>query len=533
MQNAGGVNECRRSRTGIDGRKWRTVAAVAALGLIAAACSSASHSSTAGSAKAAGTGTGTGTLTVAFPAAPTTLDPTKANQSSATFLQLAYDSFVRLDANGAFSPDLATSWGYVGSGNKTFDMTLRSGVRYSDGSPVTTASVVAYLDYLRSSQAAPFLSGATIDQIGTDKVEIKMTAPYPSIPFQFSQYNVIGDPIGPTGMANQSALGHSTDGAGEYTLDTASTVANSQYVYTPNPYYWNKAAVHYGKVVIRIIATPQSEIDALKTGQANVALVGPDLSVAPAAKAAGLQLIGSPSIFEGLLLADRSGQMSKPLGDVRVRQALNYAVNRSAITAALTAGYGTPTDETVPVGADGDSTALHNYYPYDPAKAKQLLAQAGYPNGFQLDVASEAGVATVLQAIAGQLAAVGVKLNVVNLAYNVYATDVLEAKYPAAGVALGAGPMTFEYTFLFAPTAPFNPFHTTDTTLTSLTNQMLTASQSALPGIDQKIENYLVANAWLVPVSFVPIMYYAQQSVGGIAVTPSAPLPTITDWYQK
>src|SRR5262249_26430229 len=144
-----------------------------------------------------------------------------------------------------------------------------------------------------------------------------------------------------------------------------------------------------------------------------------DITTAPAAKAAGLNVITAPSGFVQILILDRGpktpdGKSPNPLASVKVRQALNYAIDRAKITKAIYGQYGVPTSEMGT--SDGFVPSLQNYYPYDPAKAKKLLADAGYPNGFSFTLTSESQFGTladpVVQAIAQQYKAIGVDMKV-------------------------------------------------------------------------------------------------------------------------
>src|SRR5262249_44483319 len=185
-------------------------------------------------------------------------------------------------------------------------------------------------------------------------------------------------------LRSPAQLGTRTFGAGPYTLDPAQTVTGDHYTYVPNPRYHDKAAVHWKKVVVRIITDPQSMLNALKTGEVQVG--NGDATTIGAARQAGLTIASAPLLWTGVTLADRGGKVARALADVRVRQALNYATDRKAIVNALFPGTGTPTSElTVPRGYGYDS-ALTNAYPYDPGKAMQLLAAAGYPHGFTLKI---------------------------------------------------------------------------------------------------------------------------------------------------
>jgi peptide/nickel transport system substrate-binding protein len=216
----------------------------------------------------------------------------------------------------------------------------------------------------------------------------------------------------PDAVAHASTLADTTDGAGPYTLDQQETVAGDQYTFVPNKYYYDPSEIKFKTIVVKIIPDASSRLEAAVTGQVDVA-VG-DVTTAAAAAKAGLNVIAVPAETAEIIIADHKGTLSPPLADARVRQALNYAIDRSAIATGLLGKYAVPTSEMLT--PDGDSPAYQNYYPYDPAKARQLLAAAGYAHGFTVKVVVPAELGTngvpFALAVAKYLSAVGVTLQV-------------------------------------------------------------------------------------------------------------------------
>jgi peptide/nickel transport system substrate-binding protein len=346
----------------------------------------------------------------------------------------------------------------------------------------------------------------------------------------------VGQIMSPTGIADAARLGISTvtHGAGPYVLDPQASVAGDEYTYVARTNYYAPSRIHFKKIILKIIANPQAVIDALKTGQVD-ATVDADYATVKQAIATGLQVKYEPFVWQGLNLIDRNGVVSKPLGNVLVRQAINYAINRTEIASALLGSYGMPTDEVTVPGADGYSSAMSDYYAYNPSKARQLLAQAGYPHGFTLPVLAVQydGLNTTAEAIAGELAAVGIKVQLIDPTDPVtYEMGMVSQKYPVIAVAYGAQPMYLAGQELFLPQAPvFNGFHTQSSVLAGLYGQAAASAPAQRAALDVQMNDYLVRQAWFAPVVFTPVFVFARASLGGVAETAGSPVADPLDWY--
>jgi peptide/nickel transport system substrate-binding protein len=508
-------------------KRYGAVMAAGTLVLVTAACTSASKGA---SSQPKASGHVGGTLTIAYSSVPQTLDPAKTVQNNSLYQALAYEPLIVRQPDGTLSGGLATSWRYVGTGNRQLSLQLRSGVKYSDGSTLTAQNVVDHFHYVLQAggQFAPLFAGDTFTATGPLTVVIKTPKPNPDLPTLLTQDDVVGGIISPAGLQAKSQLGTRTFGAGPYELDPSATVAGDHYTFVPNPRYYDKPAVHWHKVVVKAITNPQATLNAMKTNQVDYA-VG-DASTLAAARQAGLSVTMTPLLWTGVTLADRSGKTSKPLADVRVRQALNYATDRATITSALFPDGGKPTSQLTVPGGYGYDPSLDNAYPYNPGKAKQLLAAAGYPKGFSLHVvtADYLSMNLVAQALAQQWQKVGVKLQITDRANaNQYSTEAFGAKYPAFMTIFGQQPIWTEGPSLFLPTALYNPFHSANPQLQRLYDKAAAASGAAKPEADRQVEAWLVHQAWFVPVVTTGLPYYATKKVTGTAVSPKAPLAPI------
>jgi peptide/nickel transport system substrate-binding protein len=513
-------------------RRLRSQALLAAalVPVVAAAACSSSGSSSGTAAKKIGADIIFGTI-----AAPPSLNPATGDPAYGSTYQWAYDPLVVTQPDGTIAAGLASKWGYVGEGNKIFELTLRGNAKFSDGTAVDASAVKTYLDYERSqkvgSEAALLSTVDSIAATGPLTVRITFKVSTPSFTSYISQGLAGGNIASPKAVAKPSSLDKNTFGAGPYKLDPSQTVASDHYTFVPNPYYWDKSRQHFKKVTVKVISNPSSMVQAMRAGQVQAALG--DATTLQGARGAGLTVIAPPQAMTGLNLVDRAGTVSKPLGDVRVRQALNYAVDRKAIAKALYGDASLALAQYALPGQPGYDKSLEDKYVYDVTKAKQLLAAAGYPNGFTVPALSVnlAGLDKVTEAIAGQLQKVGVKLQITTKANaNDYVVAMLSKKFPAAVIGYGLANMSTLYAGFINPAGPFNPLKYDDKQLDGLYGQYFVAPDAGSAAAQKAINARLVDQAWTVPVVGAPLSYYTVKGITGLAATAqNSGVPWLTD----
>jgi peptide/nickel transport system substrate-binding protein len=500
-----------------------------ALTMATAAVLLASVAACAGTTKSSGVSPAGGkTLTLGMAAAPSSLDPGIYNTATDWFYELAYETPFILDSSGKVTAGLAVKWGYKGTGNTVFDLTLRSGVKFSDGTSLTAQ---AMKDSILHSAAYPGggaksrWTGKTITVTGPLSLEITSATPDPLIVRELTQTIPGGFAISPTALKNPAALGTTTDGTGPYVLDPNTTVVGDHYTFTANPNYWNKSVQHYKTVVIKIIPTPTGVLDALETGQIDAA--PGDYTTAAAATTAKLNVSAVDVAFYGLILADRQGTEVKALGDVRVRQAINYAIDRAKITKGLFGTSAVPTESIVfpKPGSEGAPSKPH--YTYDPAKAKKLLAEAGYSSGIVIPTLTStyASQNQVTEAIAADLAKVGITLKLtVDATQPQYMADLESGKFPVVSIGYGVLPLYILGPQLFLPThGTYNPFNSDDPTLDSLFTQANVETGEAQAATYKKIVARLTEQGWFALSTLAPRYYFSRTTVTGLDRTQAAP----------
>ncbi len=379
-------------------RSFLGLALGTAAALTLAACGSATPT-TAGSAAG-------GTVKWGW-ALPTSWDPVFSSAGwDVHDLSLVYAGLTKLDEKGDAVPALATGWTYTPDGTAvTFK--LRPGLTFSDGSPLDAAAVKKSLDRGRSdpkSLVAPQL------------VHVKeITAPDPQtvvLSLTQADFQLPNLLAGKTGMivsptafeADAAGLAARPVGAGPFTL--SSYTQNAKAVLKRNPAYWDASNIKLDGFEVYPLPDASTVVAALQSGQYNVAQI-PGSQVA-AAKAAGLEVQVIPSLVVAVLDVNIT---KAPFDNPLVVQALKYAIDREALLKTQQFGFGDVSYQPFPKGYVGYDAGSADLFPHDPAKARTLLTQAGYPDGVELTITTSAaqGLPEQLQA---QLKEAGIRTSI-------------------------------------------------------------------------------------------------------------------------
>lgn len=472
-------------------QKTVPVAAIAVVALLLSGCTTASGG---------GDDSETAVLRLGWGVAPASLDPAEIQEGqSILFEQALYDSLLTTSPDGQLQPGLASEWSY-NEDLTELTLTLRDGVTFTDGSPVDAAAVVAGIEHIQqgTSTGSQYASSITAaDAVDDGAVVLTLSEPDPSLLYSLSTYaGFIASPQ----AIESGTLAESPVGSGPYVLDESRTDTGVTYAFTRNEDYWDAAEYPYEEVVITIFDDDTAKFNALSSGQVD-GMFGTTQKIA-AAKAAGLNVaIGSPVEWRGLLLNDRLGQAVPALSDMRVRQAINYAFDRQGILDALFEGEGVPTTQVFnPAGAAWNED-VNDAYPYDPDKARELLAEAGFPDGFDLPVATYPGLMDEVNPIVEQqLGDVGIRVQWV-VASPSSATvwqDMLGT--PALVMSMGTylSPWT-DILNVAAPTAMMNPQQIETPEFDAIIERIKTSTGDEQAGAYQNASKYLVDNAWFAP----------------------------------
>lgn len=474
-----------------------------------------------------------GTLTFGTYGSPPTLNPGLGDPAFSSFYHWAYDPLLILQPDGVFAANLATEFGYTDDRNMRYELTLREGVKFSDGTDLDAEAVKTHLDYVRSQPTALAQLLTRVENVevtGPLSVKIELSESDPGLNYAFAQGFGVGNIISPAAIAAPETLDLGTVGAGPYVLVPDESIPADTYTFAPNPHYWNPSRIHWDEVVVRVIPNSSTMIEAMRAGQVQAA--HGDATTMAAAADAGLTVVSAPNLLVGLNLVDRGGAVSAALGDVRVRRALNHGVDREAIAAALLRDGELAVSQYALEGHKGYDPALDAVNAYDPDRARQLLAEAGYGDGVTISLltASLLGLDIVAEAVAGQLAEVGVTLDITTVAdVPSYFTGLVSQEYPIVVIGYGLANMQTLSVGFIDPGGPFNPFGTVDEELDALYAEYF-ATVGDTSGVEQRINARLVDQAWALPVLGAPLSWYLAEGLAGIDATPgNGSVPPLVD----
>ncbi|AXI80172.1 ABC transporter substrate-binding protein [Peterkaempfera bronchialis] len=393
--------------------------------------------------------TGSATLKWASSYFPTHWDPVVGG-SGAQFRELAlvYASLTRTDENGKAVPDLAKSWEYNAKGDQiTFH--LHPDLKFSDGEPVNAAAVKAAIERAQQQKNSALFgdlkSISSVDANGLDAV-IHLT----QVDYQIPQ--LLGERVlqiaSPKAAASPDTLDQAPVGAGPFIV--TQLVPGTKAVLRKNPDYWDAKNIHIDNVELTSAPDALTVVSGLQTGVYNFADIAP--SQAEAARKAGLDVFVQP----GFNASNISLNINKaPFNNDKVVDAVRYAIDRQEFVDKLTFGYGSVTNQPFPKGYVAYDPQSANDYAYDPAKSKQLLAEAGYKPGdikLNLVIPAEDPQAEIVQA---QLAKVGITADIKidkNWATPFFAKDLTFSLYGTTGRDSAAQTLTAH----FGPNGPLN-----------------------------------------------------------------------------
>jgi peptide/nickel transport system substrate-binding protein len=341
---------------------------------------------------------------------------TNVYQPHPFYADTCVETLLRNDKSGAPIPWLASSWKQSEDG-KTITLTLQKGVKFHDGTDFNAKAVQWNLEKFKGANRPELAKIKSIDII--DDYNLKITLSETDSMFLVNLTHTSGMMISPTSWNNAGTTDKERDawceknpiGTGPFKFTSWQRTVKITYQKFEN--YWQKGKPYLDGVEWDIIADNLVQTAALKAGEIQmISAIEPQV-----AKDLGTQKdfivsvpTGSSRIY--MLMGD-SVHPESPFSNIKVRQAVQYAVDTKAICNSIGYGYWEPTNQYASVGTWGYNPDVTGY-PYNPQKAKQLLTEAGYPNGFKTTLTAMTGTTNqdLMTAVAGYLSGIGIEAKI-------------------------------------------------------------------------------------------------------------------------
>lgn len=393
---------------------------------------------------------------------PSTMDPHAVNSAAVLgFLNNVYEGLVRRNKDMEIEPALATSWEAIGDG-EGWRFVLREGVTFHDGSDFTAEDVLFSYERASSEEADTrswFAPVSEVKVVDNYTIDIMTTAPNPIFPDSIANWMMMD-----SGWAEANNTARPDKENGNYaTLNTNGTGAfrvttrepGLRTVLEPHDGWWDEATHNITRAELTPIQNPATAVAALLSG--DVDFINPvpiqdterlkqnaDVNVIQGIEARVIML-GFPHEADALKYSAETSDKN-PFADVRVRQAVAHAVNVPAILQTIMRGNAEEVSQLVSPAMRGYSDALASRPAYDPEKAKDLLTEAGYADGFSFGLKCPndryLNDESVCQAVTGMLAQVGIKATLDAMPVQNYWPELRADNYDM--YLLGWSPGTFD-----------------------------------------------------------------------------------------
>ena len=296
-------------------------------------------------------------------------------------IEALYSQLLGFNQNAELVPELAASWEIPDA--KTYIFKLRSGVKFQNGEPLTAADVKYSLERIKNPDTGatlrPNLEDATITAIGNDTVKIELPQPDATL------LNVLALPeasiVSRSWMGTGPNIKVQTNGSGPFKLSQYEPGVKA--ILSRNPDYFVAGQPYLDEVEFRMIKNDDARVNALRTGAVDMIDFVPWKDIDALNRDSNIIVESAGGAFMNLWI----NATKKPFDDPRVRRALAFAIDREAISKAAFFGHGSPLYGP-PTTTDSPyfNRDLANSFSYDPQKARALLKEAGYPDGFNLQI---------------------------------------------------------------------------------------------------------------------------------------------------
>jgi len=371
-------------------------------------------------------------VVVAVASTFTTTDPYDANDTlSQAVAKSFYQGLFGFDKDMKMVPVLAESYSASKDG-LTYTVKLKSGIRFHDGTPFNAEAVKVTFERVinpdnKLKRYNLYKNIARID--APDATTVRFTLKEPFSPFINTLAHPSGVIISPAALGQYGSKGIAQHPVGTGPFRFVEWKATDYLKVEKFDGYWRKGYPKVDSITWRPVVDNNTRAAVMLTNEAQFAVPVPPEVVETLSQKPGLEVVAVPSIIQRYLSLNTQ---QKPFDNPKVREAINYAINKDALVKVAFSGYAIPSEGVLPQGVE--YAARLGPWPYDPAKARELLKEAGYPNGFESTLWSAYNHTTaqkVIQFLQQQLAQVGIKVQVLALEAGQRVERVESAQDPA------------------------------------------------------------------------------------------------------
>lgn len=506
--------------------------------LMLGACSSSQTAE-----KAQGAAKNGGQLVVGLEAEPTSLDAHQiSDYNSSRATMEIYDQLVEFkDESTEIEPDLAEKWDVSGDG-LVYTFHLKKGIKFHDGTPFNAEAVKFSIDrqtdpkhpYHNTGQFAyaDFTFGMVNKVEAVDENTVKITLKERFAPFLSNMAMHAASIVSPAAVKKYGAdFTKHPVGTGPYKF--VSWNPGVEIVLKKNEKYF-KGAPHIDKLIFKPITDPQTRLAELESGNVDLIVNVPPDDLARLRDDDNFKVNEQAGMH---IWYTALNTQKKPFDNVKVRQAVNYAINKKSIIKGILQGTGELANSPLPSTVWGHNAKLKNY-DYDPEKAKKLLAEAGYKDGFKVTYwVPESGSGmqqpqAMAAAIQSDLAKVGIQVKIQTIEWGAYLDKVFVPvdkndmdMHQMSWIGDNGDPDNFLYILLSGkqmPTAGFNDaYYKNDEVDKLLSEARVTEDKKKRTEMYEKAQELIMADAPWIPVDYEKQIIVTSKKVKNFKLHPT------------
>lgn len=434
-----------------------------------------------------------------------TMDPQQQSGSGVPYLRPVYESLFEKAPDGKAVPLLATGYEVDGL-NVT--ISLRQGVSFSNGEAFNADVAAANIN--RGVKLGIIEGLKTVESAeAVDEHTVRITLKEPDPAIIDSLCYTGGMMLAPAAMADP-AIDRNPIGTGPYVYSKDESREGEVRVYTPNPTYWDKDKIGLSRYEVWEIPDDTARLNALKTGQIDAGnwLSNPQAAIID--RTADLELVrNGGGLNYHVIISDREGTVVPAFADPLVRKAMALSIDREAFNQAIQFGLAVKSFQPYGKGNWAYDPALEGVYEYDVEKARELMAQSKFPEGFTFDMPSIPIYQPRLEALAGFFREIGITMNIVPVEPGTLARRSRTTDFPATNLVWNTitDPKFLALRYIYEDAA-YNPFKTKPS------DELLSLAKAGLDSVEtdvrapiyQKMAAQLAEEAFLIFVTNAPIL---------------------------